>query len=284
GPPPRAAAAGPSSGPSAAGGALSKLFVDDAITDALRPAGERRRIDALVTGPISKESWAMAGQRWPGHTELLGARAKAKRQVMLFWSSRLRVALATGHVPLAGVLDQLTIGKVFDPIDLGNEFCRRLGIRAPRIAVCGVNPHAGEHGLFGDDERRVIAPAIELARRAGIDAHGPFPADTIFISAAAGSWDLVVAMYHDQGLIPVKLLARDEAVNVTTGLPFVRTSPDHGTAFDIAGRSVANPGSMKAAILLAAKLATHANGHASSPRDSESTGSAAADSDRPAAP
>ncbi len=249
------ASSGGSRGPSLAGGALSKAFVDDAITDALRPAGERRRIEALVTGPISKESWSMAGHRWPGHTELLGARAKVKRQVMLFWSSKLRVALATGHIRLAEVHDCLTIGRVFDPIDLGHDTCRRLGIRSPRIAVCGLNPHAGERGLFGDDEGRVIAPAIELARRAGIDARGPFPADSIFIAAAGGAWDLVVAMYHDQGLIPLKLLARDEAVNMTAGLPFVRTSPDHGTAFDIAGLGTANPGSMKAAILLAARLA-----------------------------
>lgn len=243
-------------GASARGGLLSKAFVEDAIADALRPVGDRRRIDALVTGPISKASWWMAGYRWPGHTELLASRSRSKRTLMLFWSPRLRVALATAHASLASVHDLLTIGRVFDPIDLGNDFCRRLGVRSPRIAVCGVNPHAGENGLFGDEEIRVIAPAIEMARQSGIDAHGPFPADSIFIAAARGEWDLVVAMYHDQGLIPLKLLAREEAVNVTVGLPFVRTSPDHGTAFDIAGSDRADPGSMKSAILLAARLAS----------------------------
>lgn len=248
-----------SPGPSALGGALSKTFVEDAISDALRPPGDRRHLDAIVTAPISKESWAMCGFRWPGHTELLAARSKAKRHLMLFWSPKLSVALATGHISLGEVGNALSIGRVFDPIDLGHAFLARLGVRHPRIAVCGLNPHAGERGLFGSDEERVITPAIELARRQGIDARGPFPGDTIFIAALRGEWDMVVAMYHDQGLIPLKLVARDEAVNCTIGLPFVRTSPDHGTAFDIAGRSVANPGSMRAAIELAARLAAPAN-------------------------
>jgi 4-hydroxythreonine-4-phosphate dehydrogenase len=165
------------------------------------------------------------------------------------------VALATAHVGLMEIRDLLTIGRVFDPIELGAAHCRRLGIDRPRVAVCGLNPHAGERGLFGDEEKRVIAPAIDMARNNGIDAHGPFPGDTIFIDAAAGKWDLVVAMYHDQGLIPVKLLGFDRAVNVTVGLPIVRTSPDHGTAFGIAQRNAASPNSMKAAIELAAKLA-----------------------------
>jgi 4-hydroxythreonine-4-phosphate dehydrogenase len=241
--------------PSRAGGLLSKAFVEDAITDALRPAGDPRRLDAVVTGPISKESWSMAGFRWPGHTELFAARCKAPHHTMLFESPRLRVALATAHVGLLEIRDLLTIGRVFDPIELGAAHCRRLGIDRPRVAVCGLNPHAGERGLFGDEERRVIGPAIDMARNAGIDAHGPFPGDTIFIEAAAGKWDLVVAMYHDQGLIPVKLLGFDRAVNVTVGLPIVRTSPDHGTAFGIANRNAASPNSMKAAIELAAKLA-----------------------------
>jgi len=249
-------------GPSATAGVLSKNFVEDAITDALRPVGERRRLDAIVTGPISKESWSMCGFRWPGHTELLAARSKSKRHLMLFWSPKLCVALATGHIGLTEISNVLTIGRVFDPIDLGHQFLRRMGVLNPRIAVCGLNPHAGERGLFGSDEERVIQPAIELARRQGIDAHGPFPGDTIFISALRGDWDLVVAMYHDQGLIPLKLIARDEAVNCTVGLPFVRTSPDHGTAFDIAGRNRADPGSMRAAIELAARLARNGAGHA----------------------
>jgi 4-hydroxythreonine-4-phosphate dehydrogenase len=174
---------------------------------------------------------------------------------MMFCSPRLRVALATAHLPLMDVRNVLTIGKVFDPIDLGNQFCKQLGIERPRIAVCGLNPHAGENGLFGDEEQRIVRPAIDAAKHAGIQAHGPFPGDTVFISAAAGEWDLVVAMYHDQGLIPVKLLGWDKAVNVTVGLPIVRTSPDHGTAFDIAGQNRASEGSMKAAIELAVKVA-----------------------------
>jgi 4-hydroxythreonine-4-phosphate dehydrogenase len=220
----------------------------------MRPSGDPRRIDAVVTGPISKESWALAGFKWPGHTELLAFRTKAKRHAMMFDSPRLRVALATAHLPLMDVRNVLTIGRVYDPIDLGHEFCRQLGIAKPRIAVCGLNPHAGENGMFGDEDTRIIRPAIDAARRIGIDAHGPFPADTIFIRAAAGDWDLVVAMYHDQGLIPVKLLGWDKAVNVTVGLPIVRTSPDHGTAFDIAGQGKASEGSMKAAIELAVRL------------------------------
>jgi len=242
-------------GPTRFGGILSKAFVEDAITDALRPDGDPRRLDAIVTGPISKESWALAGFKWPGHTELLAFRTKAKRHAMMFSSPRLRVALATAHLPLMDVRNVLTIGRVHDPIDLGHQFCRQLGIAKPRIAVCGLNPHAGENGMFGDEEQRIIGPAIDAARRTGIDAHGPFPADTVFIAAAAGDWDLVVAMYHDQGLIPVKLLGWDKAVNVTVGLPIVRTSPDHGTAFDIAGQGKASEGSMKAAIELAVRLA-----------------------------
>jgi 4-hydroxythreonine-4-phosphate dehydrogenase len=175
---------------------------------------------------------------------------------MMFVSPRLRVALASAHVPLMDIRNVLTIGRVFDPIELGVDLCRQLGIAGPRIAVCGLNPHAGEHGLFGDEEDRIIRPAIEMARRHGIDASGPFPGDTVFIDAAAGRFDLVVAMYHDQGLIPVKLLGWDKAVNVTVGLPIVRTSPDHGTAFNIARSNSASEGSMRAAIALAIRLAS----------------------------
>src|SRR5690606_11478290 len=217
-----------------------------------------RHLDAVVTGPICKESWVMAGfANWPGHTELFAHRTKAKRHAMMFVSPRLRVALATTHIPLMDIRNTLTIGRVFDPIDLGHQACMQLGIPRPRIAVCGLNPHAGENGQFGDEESRLIEPAIRVARDAGIDARGPFPADTIFIRAAAGDYDLVVAMYHDQGLIPVKLLGWDKAVNWTIGLPIIRTSPDHGTAFDIAGTNTASEGSMKAAIELAVQLATN---------------------------
>ena len=247
-----------SRGPSKLGGLASKAFVEEAITDALLPEDHSRHLDAIVTGPICKESWALAGYaNWPGHTELLANRCKAKRHSMMFVSPRLRVTLATTHIPLNDIRNVLTIGRVFDPIDLGNEACLQLGIKNPRIAVTGLNPHAGEHGQFGDEERRLIEPAIKVARDSGIDAEGPFPADTIFIKAAAGDYDLVVAMYHDQGLIPVKLLGWDKAVNWTLGLPIIRTSPDHGTAFDIAGKNIASEGSIKAAIDLAAQLANN---------------------------
>lgn len=238
--------------PSRIGGEASFQFVESAIVDAARPTDDPRRADAIVTAPINKQSWHMAGRgKYPGHTELLATRFKAKRFAMMFVAPRLKVVLATIHIPLMDLRNALTIGRVFDPIDLGNEACMRLGITRPRIAVCGLNPHAGEAGLFGDEESRLIEPAIRMAIDAGIDASGPFPADTIFNAAVDRKFDLVVAMYHDQGLIPVKLLARDEAVNMTLGLPVVRTSPDHGTAFDIAGRNMANPGSMRAAIELA---------------------------------
>lgn len=237
------------------GGLASKAFVEEAINDALLPSDHPRHLDAIVTGPICKESWTMAGFNWPGHTELFAYRCKSRRHAMMFVSPRLRVVLATTHIALNDIRNNLTIGRVFDPIDLGNQACRELGIERPRIAVCGLNPHAGEKGQFGDEESRLIEPAIRVAQDAGIDVHGPFPGDTIFIRAAAGDYDLVVAMYHDQGLIPVKLLGWDKAINWTIGLPIIRTSPDHGTAFDIAGKNVASEGSMRAAIELATTLA-----------------------------
>jgi 4-hydroxythreonine-4-phosphate dehydrogenase len=241
--------------PSRQGGKASLAFLADAIEAARRPVGASGHIDAIVTGPICKSSWHMAGERrYPGHTELLKARTGAKRSVMMFESPKLRVALATVHVPLMDVRNVLTIGRILDPIQLGHLALIQLGVRRPRIAVCGLNPHAGEGGLFGDEEQRLIDPAITIAREQGIDVHGPFPADTIFLDAVAGRYDLVVAMYHDQGLIPVKLLGFDRAVNVTLGLPIVRTSVDHGTAFDIVGQNSASASSMKAAIDLAVRL------------------------------
>jgi 4-hydroxythreonine-4-phosphate dehydrogenase len=238
-------------GPTREGGQASYQFVEDAIAASKLPADDPRHVQAIVTAPISKEAWHLAGKRWPGHTELLARRYKAKRSAMMFVAPQLRVVLATIHLPLMDLRNILTIGKVFEPIDLGNQACLDMGLKRPRIAVCGLNPHASENGLFGDEEERLIAPAIELARAQGILAEGPFPADTIFNAAVAGRYDLVVAMYHDQGLIPVKLLAWDSAVNTTLGLPVVRTSPDHGTAFDIAGKGQASEQSLRAAIELA---------------------------------
>lgn len=241
--------------PTKRGGSASKQWVESAIADALLEPHAPRHVDAIVTGPISKQSWNMAGFKWLGHTKLLAARTKSKRACMVFESPQLRVALATVHIPLMSLRDVLTIGCVFEPIDLGWQACQQLGITHPRIAVCGLNPHAGEDGLLGDEENRVIAPAISMAREQGIDVHGPFPADTIFRQAVDGRWDMVVAMYHDQGLIPLKLLGGGTAVNWTVGLPIIRTSPDHGTAFDIAGSAVANHESMRSAISLAVRLA-----------------------------
>jgi 4-hydroxythreonine-4-phosphate dehydrogenase len=175
---------------------------------------------------------------------------------MMFTGGPFRVVLATVHIPLNGLWGRLNIGAVFQPIELMHEtLVNWFDIEKPRIGVAGLNPHASENGQFGDEEERLITPAINMAREQGIDVSGPYPPDTIFIRAKQGAFDAVVAMYHDQGLIPVKLLAFDQAVNCTIGLPIIRTSPDHGTAFDIVGRNKANPGSMRAAITLAIDMA-----------------------------
>lgn len=242
----------------AEGGLASFASVELAIQMALaRRPGLHQRAAAIVTGPISKEAWALAGHgEFPGHTDLLAARCGHSPHAMMFVTPRLRVVLATTHIPLARVPAAVTPERVLLAIELGARMCERLGLERPRVAVCGVNPHAGESGLLGEDEARAVSPAIAAARERGIDTLGPFPADTIFNAAVAGTFDLVVAMYHDQGLIPVKLLDRDRAVNLTAGLPIIRTSPDHGTAYDIAGRNAANPGSMHAAMSLAIELAS----------------------------
>ncbi len=241
--------------PTRQGGEASLAFCHEAIKAATLKQDQPGKLDGIVTAPICKASWKLAGCRFPGHTELFTFLTRTRRSVMMFQAPKLRVALATIHLPLMDIRNRLTIGAVFDPIDLGHQACIQMGIDKPRVAVCGLNPHASEGGLFGDEEQRIIEPAITAAREQGIDAHGPFPSDTLFIEAARGRWDLVVAMYHDQGLIPIKLLAFDDAVNVTLGLPIVRTSPDHGTAFDIVGQNRARAESMKAAIRLAVNLA-----------------------------
>jgi 4-hydroxythreonine-4-phosphate dehydrogenase len=237
--------------PSAAAGQASLRFLDEAIT-----AVREGQTDALVTGPIHKGSWKLAGANEPGHTERLAAAFNTKRVSMMFVGGGLRVALASAHVGLFELRNLFTIGMVFQPIDLLHEALRKwFGVARPRIAVAGLNPHAGEGGQFGDEERRVVEPAVQMARNVGLDVHGPFPADTLFLPKVRKAFDGLVAMYHDQGLIPVKMLAFDSAVNVTLGLPIIRTSVDHGTAFDIAGRNQADPGSMKEAIRLALTLA-----------------------------
>ena len=211
-------------------------------------------VRAIVTAPISKEALAAAGLSWRGHTDLIAHLCGVSDVAMMFWSDRLRVVLTTVHVALADVPREFTRERLSGVIRLTWQSLPRFGLDAPRLAVAGLNPHAGEHGLFGSEEQDVIVPAIEEARRDGIDVSGPFPADTLFVRAARGEFDAVIAAYHDQGLVPVKLLAFGRAVNVTLGLPIIRTSVDHGTAFDIARQGIADEGSLIEAILLAAKL------------------------------
>ena len=215
-------------------------------------------VDAIATAPVNKEAFKLAGLPWAGHTDLLAHLTGAPHVAMMFHSDALRVVLATVHVPLAEVPRALTRTSLERTIALTARSLPLFDKAEPRIAVAGLNPHAGEHGLFGREELDVIAPAIEACRGRGIDVQGPFPADTIFVRARRGEFDVVVACYHDQGLIPVKLLAFGQAVNVTLGLPIIRTSVDHGTAFDIAGKGIADPQSMIAAVLLAARLARSA--------------------------
>jgi 4-hydroxythreonine-4-phosphate dehydrogenase len=232
-------------------------------------------VDAIVTAPISKTSWKMANAPWPGHTEMLADCCKSPRKAMMFAAGPLKLALATIHEPLFEIRHKFTIGCVFEPIDLLNTALQDyFGIRNPRIAVAGLNPHAGEDGQFGDEEQRIIRPAMLLAQEVGIRCEGPFPADTLFVRAARGEYDGVVAMYHDQGLIPVKMLAFDEAVNVTIGIPIIRTSPSHGTAFDIAGKGIAREHSMKQAIRMAIEMATIHRKHRQDKRasDADQTG------------
>ncbi len=217
--------------------------------------------DALVTAPVNKESIINSGAvDFVGQTELLSALAGTERTAMMLLGCDdrgrwLRVALATIHVPIARVATALRREKIELAIELAAQACRDLGLSRARVAVCGLNPHAGEGGKIGNEEIAVIAPAVTAARARGIDVAGPFAADTLFHQVFRGDYDAVVAMYHDQGLVPLKMVAFDSGVNWTLGLPFIRTSPDHGTAYDIAGRGVANPSSMIAALRLARQLA-----------------------------
>jgi 4-hydroxythreonine-4-phosphate dehydrogenase len=226
----------------------------DAIVRAVHDA-ERGEVHAIATAPVNKEAFRLAGLPWAGHTDLLAHLTGARDVAMMFHSDALRVVLATVHVPLADVPRMLTQSLMQRTIALTARELPKFDKVAPRIAVAGLNPHASEHGLFGREEADAISPAIEACRARGIDVSGPFPADTVFVRAQRGEFDVVIACYHDQGLIPVKLVAFGQAVNVTLGLPIVRTSVDHGTAFDIAGKGVADPASMIAAVRLAARLA-----------------------------
>src|SRR5688500_8960760 len=212
-------------------------------------------VAGLATAPVNKLAFSRAGLPWKGHTDLLGHLTAATQVAMMFWSEPLKVILATVHVPLSEVPRLLTPALVRDIIDLTARELPRFGVVTPRLAIAGLNPHAGEEGLLGHEDADVLHPAVAAARARGIDIQGPLPGDTVFVRASRGEFDAVIACYHDQGLIPVKLLAFGESVNVTLGLPIIRTSVDHGTAFDIAGRNVADPSSMIAATLLAARLA-----------------------------
>jgi len=254
---------------SAQGGELSFKWVQAAISG-LRNGWA----DAAVTGPISKAAWALAGggrEKYPGHTELFAESFQSERYAMFFHAPPtyagpgMNVILATVHVPLMQVTRHLSTRRVIDTVELADETMKTLGIADPHIGVCGLNPHAGEHGLLGIEDHDVILPAIRACVANGLHVTGPHPADTIFQRAlsrigARPRLDVVVAMYHDQGLIALKTIAWDRAVNMTVGLPIIRTSPDHGTAYDIAGKNLADPGSMKAAISLAIQIAVAKRG------------------------
>ena len=235
--------------PSKGAGRSVVKYIKKAVTLALR-----NEVSAVVTAPISKESLKMAGYEWPGHTELFAGLTNTKEFAMMFVSDELKIILSTIHIPLKDVPKKINERLIFRTIMLAKKGADMLGIGNPRIAVAGLNPHAGESGIMGNEELRVIVPAINRARDKAINVSGPFPPDVVFHKAYNGEFDIIVCMYHDQGLIPFKMLAFDTGVNVTVGLPIIRTSPDHGMAFDIAWKNRANPSSMLEAIKLATKL------------------------------
>ncbi len=236
---------------SATAGAAAYAYIQAAITAALDG-----RVDAICTAPIHKEALHAAGISYPGHTEILAALTRAKRVCMMLTSNALTCSLVTAHVGLRDVPGLLTVARVLDAIELTAEAMQRIRGHDPRLVICGLNPHAGEHGLFGDrEEERIIIPALEQARAKGIAIDGPYPPDTAFLATRRQTTDAYICMYHDQGLIPLKALAFDDAINVTLGLPIIRTSVDHGTAFDIAWQGTASPASLYEATRLAAKLA-----------------------------
>jgi len=236
-------------------GQASLSYITEAVKAAV--AGE---IDALVTAPISKESTHLAGSGFPGHTEMLKELTESENAVMMFEGGAFRVVLVTIHKALTEVPGLITKDSVLNTIKITDKALREMfNIPEPKLVVCGLNPHAGESGAFGDEEITDIKPAVTEAVKEGINAEGPLPADTLFYYANRGKWDAVIAMYHDQGLIPFKMLSFNEGVNVTIGLPIIRTSPDHGTAFDIAWSGTADPSSMIAAMNVAIRLASNRN-------------------------
>lgn len=236
---------------SKANGYSSLLYLQTA-TELLKDG----RIDALVTAPVSKEAIMLSDRRFIGHTEYLADAFNIPEVGMMFVSDMLRTIIVTRHIPIQAVSRALTVDNIVTTLQLTHTALKNnFGISKPRIAVCGLNPHAGENGKIGKEDLKIIKPALQKARRKRIQAMGPFAADTLFVPDKLSAYDCVVAMYHDQGLIPIKSLAFDTVVNLTVGLPFIRTSPAHGTAFDIAGQNIADPTSMVEAIRLASQLA-----------------------------
>lgn len=235
--------------PSKTSGKAILKYIKKAVELALN-----NEVSAIVTAPISKESLKMAGAKWPGHTEMLADLTNTSNFAMMFASKKLNVILSTIHISLKDVPKKINEELVLRTIKLAWTGSGMLGIKEPRIAVAGLNPHAGEAGIMGREETKAIVPAINKARKEGINASGPYPPDVVFHKALNKEFDMIVCMYHDQGLIPFKMLAFETGVNVTVGLPVIRTSPDHGTAFDIAWQNKANPSSMIEAIKLAARM------------------------------
>ena len=235
--------------PTAEGGKACVSYIKKAVEVAVK-----KQVDGIVTAPISKEALKIAGFKWPGHTEMLADLTNTRDYAMMLMGGNLRVILVTMHTALRNVPALITEKRILKTIRLAKKACDMLKIRKPRIAVAALNPHAGEAGMFGDEEKKKIIPAIREAVKERIPVSGPYPPDTIFYKAYKGEVDVIVCMYHDQGLIPLKMIAFDQGVNTTIGLPFVRTSPDHGTAYDIAWKGIADPTSMIEAIKLASIL------------------------------
>jgi 4-hydroxythreonine-4-phosphate dehydrogenase len=235
--------------PSKSAGSAIIKYIEKAVELA-----QNNEIFAIVTAPISKESLNMAEAEWPGHTEMLADFTNTKNFAMMFASKKLNVILSTIHISLKDVPKKINEKLVLSTIRLAKKGAGMLGVKEPKIAVAGLNPHAGESGIMGTEETKAITPAINKARKEGINASGPYPPDVVFHKALNKEFDMIVCMYHDQGLIPFKMLAFETGVNVTVGLPIIRTSPDHGTAFDIAWNNNANPSSMIEAIKLAARM------------------------------
>lgn len=231
-------------------GLYSALALKQAMKSVLQ-----KECDGLVTAPVSKTHLHQAGFPYPGQTEFIASHFKNNKARMMIWSPKLSIVLTTIHLPLKKIFSMLKPALIFETMVITHQALKKdFGIKNPHIAVCGLNPHAGENGLLGSEDQKIIAPAIKKARQFKMNVDGPYPADTIFYQAVKKKFDVVVCLYHDQGLIPVKTLSFDCGVNLTLGLPIIRTSPDHGCAFDIAGKGIANPSSMKEAMKLAVKI------------------------------